>query len=157
MTDQLIFQTIADVKTVEKPWGQEKWIQPGSDTYPYVLKELTLLAGHRTSLQVHEKKTESIYILKGTGRLLYDPDLFDTAKYLAAGYSQAELDRIINNLHTKWLERGVVFHTPPGTIHRMVATTDLVYVEASTTELDDVIRLQDDKNRQHGRIDGEHK
>ena len=55
------------------------------------------------------------------------------------------------------LEPGIVFHTPPGTIHRMIATTDLVYVEASTTELDDVIRLQDDANRTHGKIDAEHK
>ena len=45
----------------------------------------------------------------------------------------------------------------PGTIHRMIATTDLRFVEASTTHLDDVIRLQDDANRQHGRIDSEHK
>ena len=31
---------LENVKTVAKPWGWEKWIQPGSDTYPYVLKQL---------------------------------------------------------------------------------------------------------------------
>ena len=44
----------------------------------------------------------------------------------------------------------------PGTIHRMVATTTLRFVEASTTHLDDVIRLQDDANRSHGKIAAEH-
>jgi mannose-6-phosphate isomerase-like protein (cupin superfamily) len=150
-------QTIEQVKTVSKPWGQEKWIQPGGDQYPFVLKELTLLAGQRTSLQVHEKKSESIYILKGTGQLLYRQDLFNVERYNAGQYNMFEIDNIINNLNVMELEPGVVFHTPPGTIHRMVATSDLVYIEASTTELDDVIRLQDDKNRQHGRIDSEHK
>ena len=45
----------------------------------------------------------------------------------------------------------------PGTIHRMIADTKLRFVEASTCHLDDVIRLQDDANRLHGRIDSEHK
>lgn len=150
-------QTIEQVKLVEKPWGYEKWIQPGSDDYPFVLKELCLKAGQRTSLQVHQWKAESIIILKGTGTLLtYDTDL-DCRKYLSGDYTKDQINEIINNLRPIALTPGTVFHTPPGTIHRMVADTDLVYIEASTTELDDVIRLQDDKNRQHGRIDSEHK
>jgi hypothetical protein len=44
-----------------------------------------------------------------------------------------------------------------GTIHRMIATTQLLFIEASTPQLDDVIRLQDDANRTHGKIDAEHK
>ena len=38
----------------------------------------------------------------------------------------------------------------------MIAHDDLHYTEASTTELDDVIRLEDSANRGHGRIDSEH-
>jgi mannose-1-phosphate guanylyltransferase len=150
-------QTIEQVKTVSKPWGQEKWIQPGDDQYPFVLKELTLLAGQRTSLQVHQIKSESIIILEGTGSLLHHKDTFDCERYLANGYSEDELIDIIGGLKSTKLSPGMVFHTPPGTIHRMIAKTKLVYIEASTTELDDVIRLQDDKKRQHGRIDSEHK
>lgn len=150
-------QSISQVKTVSKPWGQEKWIQPGSDQYPFVLKELTLLEGQRTSLQVHQTKSESIIILSGAGSLLHHKDTFDCKRYLAGGYSEEELLDIIGGLHLTKLEPGMVFHTPPGTIHRMIAKTKLVYIEASTTELDDVIRLQDDKRRQHGRIDSEHK
>ena len=150
-------QTLDQVKLVEKPWGYEKWIQAGSNDYPFVLKELCLRAGQRTSLQVHRWKAESIIILKGTGTLLtYDAD-FDCVGYLNSDYNKSQIEDIINNLREIPLSPGVVFHTPPGTIHRMVATEDLVYIEASTTELDDVIRLQDDKNRQHGRIDSEHK
>jgi hypothetical protein len=37
-----------------------------------------------------------------------------------------------------------------------VAITDLEFMEASTTELDDVIRLQDDQGRTHGKIEFEH-
>ena len=49
-----------------------------------------------------------------------------------------------------------MFHTPPRTIHRMIAHDDLHYTEASTTQLDDVIRLEDSANRGHGRIATEH-
>jgi mannose-1-phosphate guanylyltransferase len=150
-------QTIEQVKTVTKPWGQEKWIQPGSEQYPFVLKELTLLDGQRTSLQVHQTKSESIIILSGTGSLLHHKKTFDCKRYLEGGYSDQEIVNIVEELQITELEPGMVFHTPPGTIHRMIAKTTLVYIEASTTELDDVIRLHDDKRRHHGRIDSEHK
>lgn len=145
------------VKVVTKPWGYERWIQPGSEQYPFVLKELCLKAGQRTSLQVHKTKSESIFILYGTGQLLISDVDIDCDRYLNNGYSTEELDKIINNLESVPLHEGMVFHTPPGTIHRMMSHTDLVYIEASTTELDDVIRLQDDQNRPNGRIDSEHK
>jgi mannose-1-phosphate guanylyltransferase len=150
-------QTLDQVKTVSKPWGQEKWIQPGSNVYPFVLKELTLLAGQRTSLQVHRVKSESIIILRGSGQLLTSDIDLDCDRYLSNGYSLWEMDNIVGNLRSIPLSQGMVFHTPPGTIHRMIAQTDLIYIEASTTELDDVIRLQDDQNRPDGRIDSEHK
>ena len=147
----------ADIKIVNKPWGWEKWIQPGSDTYPFVLKQLLLRAGERTSLQVHQFKSESIIILEGTGTLLTYDNLFDCQSYLDGEYSQNVLDYIMDNLTRVTLAPGVIFHTPPDTIHRMVAETDLLYIEASTQQLDDVIRLQDDRNRDHGRIASEHK
>lgn len=148
---------VKEVKVVDKPWGWEKWIQPGSDVYPFVLKQLLLKAGQRTSLQVHQFKSESIIILSGSGMLLtYDP-YFDCELYLEGEYSENVIEYIKDNLVAYPIEAGSMFSTPPGTVHRMVATTDLMYVEASTTELDDVIRLQDDQKRDHGRIASEHK
>lgn len=151
------FQRIEECHVVHKPWGQETWVQGGDGVYPFALKELILKAGFVTSLQVHQYKSESIHLHKGKGALIYHPDPFDCAKYLAGGYSAAELALIKSELITQELEPGAVFHTPPGTIHRMVAYDDLHYTEASTTQLDDVIRLEDSHNRGHGRIDSEHK
>ena len=148
---------VKDVKVVEKPWGWEQWLQPGNDVYPFVLKQLLLKAGQRTSLQVHQFKSETILILNGNGTLLtYDP-FFDCELFLAGEYSNNVLEYIKNNLIAHPITAGAVFHTPPGTIHRMVAETDLLYIEASTTQLDDVVRLQDDQKRDHGRIASEHK
>ena len=93
-------------------------------------------------------------ILEGTGRLLCWNQFFDCDKYLAGDIDVAE---VIEQLEVIYLQPGDVFHTPPGTVHRMIADTTLIYVEASTTELDDVVRLQDDQNREHGRIDAEHR
>ena len=40
---------------------------------------------------------------------------------------------------------GEVFHVKPGLIHRFCADSgDVVLVEVSTTEIDDVTRLEDD-------------
>ena len=35
----------------------------------------------------------------------------------------------------------------PGTIHRMEGVEDCVYLEASTPQMEDVVRIQDDYNR----------
>lgn len=150
------FTSPNEVKIVKKPWGYEKWIQAGDEVYPFALKQLLLVEGQRTSLQVHRYKSESIIIQSGTGTLLTYDEFFDCEKYLAGGYTSEDIEYIINNLRAIPLEPNVVFDTPPGTIHRMVAHTDLYYIEASTTQLDDVVRLQDDKNREHGRISSEH-
>jgi quercetin dioxygenase-like cupin family protein len=45
------------------------------------------------------------------------------------------------------MKEGDVKYIPPGTIHRMIATEDVYVIEVSTTELDDVIRHQDDFGR----------
>ena len=150
------FKNIKDCHRVNKPWGHELWLQPGSDVYPYALKQLKLETGSMTSLQVHQYKSESILILDGQGQLLYWPEFFDCAQYLNNGYTAEDIVRIKNQLVTVPIGPGAVFHTPPGTIHRMIAHRDLIYIEASTTELDDVVRLEDSSNRPHGRIDSEH-
>lgn len=150
------FQRIENCHVVHKPWGQETWLQGGSDVYPFALKELILKAGFVTSLQVHQYKSESIHLHQGNGALIYHPRPFDCDRFLAGGYTAEEIAQIKSELITEPLAPGAVFHTPPRTIHRMVAYDDLHYTEASTTQLDDVIRLEDSANRGHGRIDSEH-
>jgi hypothetical protein len=150
------FQRIENCHVVHKPWGTETWLMPGTDVYPFALKELILKAGFVTSLQVHQFKSESIHLHVGNGALIYHPKPFDCQRYLAGGYSAEEIAQIKSELITEELAPGAVFHTPPCTIHRMVAHDDLHYTEASTTQLDDVIRLEDSANRGHGRIDAEH-
>ena len=54
------------------------------------------------------------------------------------------------------LTEGVIFDVHPSYVHRVIAITDLEFIETSTTELDDVYRLQDDHGRTHGRISYEH-
>jgi len=150
------FQRIENCHVVYKPWGTETWLMPGNDVYPFALKELILKAGFVTSLQVHQFKSESIHLHVGNGALIYHPRPFDCQRYLAGGYSPEEIAQIKSELITEPLAPGAVFHTPPCTIHRMVAYDDLHYTEASTTQLDDVIRLEDSANRGHGRIAEEH-
>ena len=104
---------------VEKPWGHELiW----AHTERYVGKTLHVKAGHALSLQYHQKKDETIHVL--SGRLRFQ-----------SGDGEALQDRI--------LEVGESFHITPGTRHRMIAETDCDILEASTPELDDVVRLED--------------
>jgi mannose-6-phosphate isomerase-like protein (cupin superfamily) len=109
---------------IKKPWGYEKLF---ALTRQYAGKFLVINKGHRLSLQYHEKKDETLYVLSGTLRLT-----IGDAKY--------EIVKILTN--------NAVFHMPPKTIHRMYAVRKCVLVEVSTPHLDDVVRLQDDYKRE---------
>jgi mannose-6-phosphate isomerase len=107
-------------RRVEKPWGYELiW----AHTDHYVGKILHVNAGHALSLQYHEKKDETLYLLSGEMRFW-------------AGPSQEALVQIE-------FPAGQSFHITAGTVHRMEAVSDIDILEASTPELHDVIRLQD--------------
>ena len=112
------------MRTVEKPWGKEEiW----AETPKYVGKYLHINAGHRLSRQYHERKEETIRVLKG--KLI-----------LEVGVGE-------NMIFTS-LSPGEVFHVTPLMVHRFGANDeDVVLVEVSTPELDDVIRLSDDYAR----------
>ena len=116
------------MEVVNKPWGYEKWIHQGR----YVFKEIFMKKDTRSSLQYHKQKEETNYIVKGMGLLSLDGVAYH-------------------------LSPGTTFHVLPNKIHRVRAVTDLLMIEASTPEVDDVIRLQDDTNRPDGRIESEHK
>lgn len=150
------FFKMENCKKVVKPWGHELWISPGAPQHQYALKEILFKAGNRTSLQVHQYKSETNYVLTGNGHLLYHKTPFDFTRFVNGGYSKRDIDQIISELDVYELVPGVVCHVWPGCIHRVVAIEDLTFIEASTVELDDVYRLQDDTNRIHGLIRDEH-
>ena len=108
-----------DVQRVPKPWGYELIF---AKTARYVGKILHVAKGECLSLQYHEIKDETLYVLGGEIKL--------TIEY---GGDRRELA----------LRTGESFHIPPGLIHRMEALVDTDVAEVSTPELDDVIRLDD--------------
>ena len=142
-------------KKVTKHWGHELWIADGIRT-PYALKRIRFKAGNRTSLQVHQYKFETNYVLSGTGKLYRSKETFDIDTFLINGLTSEQVCEYESSFEIIELSDGVSFDVHPGFVHRVVATTDLEFMEASTPELDDVIRLQDDSGRTHGRISHEH-
>lgn len=111
-------------KIIEKPWGSEEVIEINDK---YMVKKLTMWAGHRCSLQYHNFKMETIYVLSGELKII-------------KGISQDELEEQL-------YRAGDSITIPTGLIHRMEAVEDAVYIEASTPEMDDVVRLVDDYQR----------
>jgi quercetin dioxygenase-like cupin family protein len=144
-----------EIKKVTKPWGHELWIADGAET-PYASKRILFKAGHRTSLQVHAYKIETNYVLQGTGILYRSKEPLNINKFLEIGMTSKQVEDYEATFDIIRLTDGVVFNVTPGFVHRVVALTDLEFMETSTTELDDVIRLQDDSGRTHGRISHEH-
>lgn len=108
-------------RCIPKPWGHEEIFALVDGKY--CGKRLHIRAGYALSLQLHEHKDETIGV--ETGRLS-----------LEIGSSEETLEYFE-------LLPGEVVRIPPTTVHRMAAVTDTVVLEASTTQLDDVIRLDD--------------
>ena len=111
---------------VTKPWGYEK-IWALSDRY--IGKILHINAGHELSVQYHNKKDETAYLL--SGEIIYRV--------------QRNGDDALDDVH---LKVGESYRIIPGTIHQMIAITDCDVLEVSTPELDDVVRLSDKYGRE---------
>jgi len=146
---------IQSPKIVTKPWGNELWIADGIRT-PYALKRIVFKEGFRSSLQVHRYKFETNYVLSGMGILQIRNEFFNCEEYLASSHQSLMIDDALRTLRDISIKPGDVIDVKPGQIHRVIASTDLVFIEASTKELDDVIRLADDASRGHGKIATEH-
>jgi mannose-6-phosphate isomerase-like protein (cupin superfamily) len=110
---------------IDKPWGHELW---WALTDAYAGKILHVKKGHKLSLQLHEQKDESAYLM--SGRLL-----------LSKGPSAGALT-------TVELEAGAVWRNEPGDVHTIEALEDSEVLEVSTPELDDVVRLSDSYGRE---------
>jgi mannose-6-phosphate isomerase len=115
-----------EVRRVPKPWGYEIiW----AHTDRYVGKILHITAGQALSVQYHERKDETVHLL--SGRMVY--------------WVQQEGE---DELRDMQLVEGESFRITPRTIHYMEAITDCDVLEASTPELDDVVRLRDRYGRE---------
>jgi mannose-6-phosphate isomerase len=109
---------------IVKPWGFEVlW----ASTDRYAGKILHIDSGKRLSLQYHNRKDETLYLLNGRMRL----ELED------------EGGRIVQHE----VRPGESFRVPAGRRHRIHALEECRVLEASTPELDDVVRLQDEYGR----------
>lgn len=132
-----------ELKVVRKPWGKEVWINHPKQEFS--LKVILINAGTKTSLQYHQYKTETNVVYAGQANLYFKSN------------SSVENDNVTaSDLSKTLLNRGDVLHVTPFHIHRLEAITQLTLLEASTNHLDDVIRIQDDFKRVHGRIESEH-
>lgn len=104
----------------EKPWGRETIVQW---TPIYTVKKILMRKGHQCSYQFHERKHETIYVLEGILTLVVDGTTLE-------------------------MEQGESLGIKPLLKHRMRATeSDCVYLECSTSDLDDIVRLEDDYGR----------
>ena len=112
------------MQIIEKPWGKEEVIEINDK---YMMKKLTMLKGHRCSLQIHNHKKETIYVLSGQLKIISGPDQ--------------------DNLTGKIYSEGESITISPGVVNRMEGVEDSIYLEASTPEMDDVVRLVDDYER----------
>jgi len=146
---------IFEPKKITKPWGHEIWLADGNRT-PYATKIIFFKAGNRTSLQVHRCKFETTFVTKGTGKLLVSNAPFNTDEFLSIGMTHTEILQYEQNMKVIDLYPNLLFDIKPNYVHRIIAHTDLEFIESSTVELDDVIRLQDDTGRGNGKILSEH-
>ena len=104
---------------VDKPWGSELiWAR----TDRYVGKILHVRAGHVLSLQYHNRKDETMHVLRGELILRTRPGA---------------------SLEERRFKAGESARIPPTLIHQIEAVVDSDVLEASTPELDDLVRLQD--------------
>lgn len=112
------------MKKIIKPWGFEQIIEINKN---YLLKKLFMKKNHRCSLQYHNKKKETIYIISGELKIYFGKQK--------------------NNLKSKNYKKGSSVTIEPRIIHRMKAKTNCLYLEASTPHNSDVVRLSDDYKR----------
>lgn len=103
---------------VDKTWGTEYLLWKVEDKY--AMKRLEINPGSKLSKQFHKTKHETMHVVEGKGFAVIDGE-FRTIKV------------------------GDTLIFPPGMVHQIIASNDcfkLVIIEASTTELDDIVRLE---------------
>jgi quercetin dioxygenase-like cupin family protein len=108
------------MRKIDKPWGHELiW----AESPKYVGKVVTILAGKRQPLQYHKIKDKSIMVQSGTLKLEIGAP---------------------NERKSLTLNPGDTHHIFPGVIYRLSGITDVEILEVSTSEMADVVKIEDD-------------
>ncbi|WP_321493250.1 hypothetical protein [uncultured Desulfobacter sp.] len=141
---------LKNIKKVKKPWGHELWIIWTKKHH--VLKQIYMVAGKQSSLQLHKAKLETNFLVEGKADVIagLHVDLNDPA--YGGNIPMDNLDAFRTSI-----QPGEFWTCIPGEVHRVISMSDYLAYEVSTPELDDVIRLADDSGRLSGRIDTEHR
>lgn len=105
---------VESVTIIDKHWGKEYLLDI---TKYYAMKRLHIRAGKNISLQYHIKKHETWHIVDGCGIAKIDDREFS-------------------------VNVGDTIKIPAGTVHQVKAITDLIIIESSTIELDDIVRIK---------------
>ena len=125
--DTTSFSVDSYSKRIEKPWGYEiHWVPEDA---PYMGKVLHINAGAQLSLQIHDQKQESWFVMNGEAAVVWE----DNKGVL---------------VETK-LEPGKGYSTKIGQRHRLRGVTDCDILEVSTREVGTTWRLEDDYARPH--------
>lgn len=112
-------------KITNKPWGNEELLFQG---HGYAVKKICILPNQQTSMHFHNIKHETIMVNKGI-LLVYLDDRIHPPKSLE-------------------LNAGDSLAINPLQIHQMYAGAEpVVYFEAQTDHLEDVVRIQDNYGR----------
>lgn len=117
---------VSAVRRQDKPWGHEELFALVDGKF--CGKAIHVTSGHALSLQYHEQKEEVISVQSGRLR--------------------CEIGRSEDALEVFELLPGESVHLLPGVRHRVTALEDTVMLEASTTQLHDVVRLEDRYGRE---------
>lgn len=110
---------------IKKPWGHE-FIFTQSDL-PYTGKILHIKAGKRLSLQIHDAKQESCFLINGRCNLI--------------------IENSKGNLETIQIKPKNGYTIKIGQKHRFQAITNCNIFEVSTPEIGITYRLEDDYDR----------
>jgi len=124
-TDKSKFSVSPYSKRVEKPWGFE--ILFTQQNLPFIGKIAFTKAGHRWSLQYHDQKEENLCLVIGEAELWLE-----------------DKNGKIKKIRMDSLQG---YHIKPFQKHRLCAITDCWTFEASTPELGNTVRIEDDYNR----------
>ncbi len=100
------------------------------------MKKLYIKKGTKTSFQYHKYKVETNFLVEGSVEAWFEDQK--------------------GHIDIKILDSGSIWTIPAGIKHRIVTLEDIVLFEASSPEVDDVIRIEDDTLRGNGRIQSEH-
>ena len=105
------------MKEILKKWGKELWIAQERE---YGGKILIIKQNHNTSQHFHKDKKETIYCFKGQVDIILS-------------------DRIVI------LKEGEDITLLPSTVYRIIGKKNSILFEVSTPQLEDVVRLNEDK------------